>query len=91
MVTTVLAATDPGTMINNALTLVRNVGVSLIVLMGSGHLIAKTVSRQFTINALGRTVVITCLGVALFLLLPTLAESFTGVTENVTGVNVGVR
>lgn len=91
MITTVLAATDPATMINNALTLVRNVGVSLIILMGSGHLISKTVSRQFTIGALTRTAVITCLGVALFLMLPTLAESFTGVTQNVTGGGSGVR
>ncbi|WP_102144350.1 hypothetical protein [Mycobacterium hubeiense] len=92
MITTVLAATDPGQMINNALTLVRNVGVSLIILMGSGHLIAKTVmSRQFTIGALTRTTVICCLAVALFLLLPTLAESFTGVTESVTGGSSGVR
>ena len=91
MVTTVLAATDPGTMINNALQLVRNVGVGLIILMGSGHLIGKTIGRQFTIGALTRTAVICCLAVALFLMLPTLAESFTGVGQNVTGGNSGIR
>lgn len=91
MITTVLAATDPGTMVSNAVTLVRNLGVGVIILMGSGHLIAKTASRQFTIATLARTAVVCCFAVALFLLLPTLAESVTGVGENVTGGSAGVR
>lgn len=91
MITTVLAATDPGTMINNALSLLRNVGVSVIILAGSAHLIGKTVTKQFTINALARTTVICCLAVALFLLMPVLAESVTGVSERVTGGSAGVR
>ncbi|MEN4464522.1 hypothetical protein LT337_31945 (plasmid) [Mycolicibacterium fortuitum] len=91
MITTVLAAADPGTMINNALTLVRNVGVPLIILAGSAHLIGKVFGKQFTINALARTAVICCIAVAVFLLLPVFAESFTGVTERVTGGSSGVR
>ncbi|PJE18039.1 MAG: hypothetical protein CK429_05305 [Mycobacterium sp.] len=91
MITTMLAANDPATMISNAVTLVRNVGVSLIILMGSGHIISKAAGRQFTIGALARTAVICCLAVALFLMLPTLAEMVTGVGQRVTGSNVGVR
>jgi protein-S-isoprenylcysteine O-methyltransferase Ste14 len=91
MITTVLAAADPATMINNAVALVRNVGVSIIVLMGSGHLIAKTAGHQFTIGVLSRTAVICCAAVALFLLLPTLAEMVTGTAGRVTGTNLGVR
>ncbi|OKH79728.1 hypothetical protein EB73_34755 [Mycobacterium sp. SWH-M3] len=91
MITTVLAAADPGTMINNALSLLRNVGVPLIILAGSAHLISKVVSKQFTINALARTAVICCFAVAVFLLLPVFAESFTNVTEQVTGGGTGVR
>lgn len=91
MITTVLAAADPGTMINNALSLLRNVGVPLIILAGSAHLISKVVSKQFTINALARTAVICCFAVAVFLLLPVFAESFTHVTEQVTGGGTGVR
>lgn len=90
MITTVLAAADPGTMINNALSLLRNVGVPLIILAGSAHLISKVVSKQFTINALARTAVICCFAVAVFLLLPVFAESFTNVTEQVTGGGTGV-
>jgi hypothetical protein len=91
MITTVLAAADPATMINNAVALIRNVGVSIIVLIGSGHLIGKTVGHQFTIGVLARTAVICCVAVALFLLLPTLAETFTGAAGRVTNTNLVVR
>lgn len=91
MITTVLAAADPGTMINNALSLLRNIGVPILILAGSAHLISKAVTKQFTINAVVRTAVICCFAVAVFLLLPVFAESFTGVTQQVTGGSAGVR
>ena len=91
MIASTLAAADLSTMVNNAVALIRNVGVSVIVLMGSGHIIAKTAGHQFSIGVLARTAVICCFAVALYLLLPTLAEMVTGQAGKVVGTNPGVR
>lgn len=88
---TIVAAADPGTMVNNALAMLRNLGVPLIILASSSHIITKVIGKQFSVGVLARTAVIGCLAVALFLLLPTLAESVTGVGQTVTGGNAGVR
>lgn len=89
--TTVLAAGDPGAIINNILSYVRGFGAGLIVLAGSGHILKKVIGREFTLQHMGRVVIICCGAAALFLMLPQLVQMFTGWAGSSTGINTGVR
>ncbi|WP_061010035.1 hypothetical protein [Mycolicibacterium mucogenicum] len=89
--TTVLAAGDPGAIINNILSYVRGFGAGLIVLAGSGHILKKVVGREFTLQHMGRVVIICCCGAALFLMLPQIVQMFVGWAGNGTGFQTNVR
>ncbi|WP_162563692.1 hypothetical protein [Mycolicibacterium mucogenicum] len=51
----------------------------------------KVVGREFTLQHMGRVVIICCCGAALFLMLPQIVQMFVGWAGNGTGFQTNVR
>ncbi|OHU12756.1 Uncharacterised protein [Mycobacteroides abscessus subsp. abscessus] len=86
---TVLAAADVGTMITNAISWIRGIGIGAIILAGSGHILKKVFTHQFTVTGILTVVGLCSLACVVFMFLPTIAQAVTGAGGQIAGGSGG--